>query len=65
MIAVLLPAFLTIWAAMIAIYARIWHEAVVQAEKLRRTNVCQQCKPSFQVNLCVACMTQNVSLTIT
>uniref|UniRef100_T1I2Y7 G_PROTEIN_RECEP_F1_2 domain-containing protein n=1 Tax=Rhodnius prolixus TaxID=13249 RepID=T1I2Y7_RHOPR len=47
-IAVLLPAFLIIWSVMIAIYTRIWHEAVIQAEKLRRTNVCHQCKPSFQ-----------------
>ncbi|CAH1398146.1 unnamed protein product [Nezara viridula] len=49
MIAILFPAFLVIWAIMIAIYARIWHEAVMQAEKLRKTNVSQQCRPSFQV----------------
>jgi len=49
MTAVLTPAFCIIWAAMIAIYARIWKEAVQQAEKLRRTNVCQHCRPSFQV----------------
>ncbi|XP_014276210.1 adenosine receptor A2b [Halyomorpha halys] len=53
MIAILLPAFLVIWAVMIAIYARIWHEAVMQAEKLRKTNVSQQCRPSFQVVLLV------------
>ncbi|KAL1129067.1 hypothetical protein AAG570_013599 [Ranatra chinensis] len=58
MTAVLMPAFLVVWAAMIAIYARIWQEAVLQAEKLRRTNICQQCRPSFQVvMLVVGCFT--------
>ncbi|XP_014248246.1 D(1)-like dopamine receptor [Cimex lectularius] len=53
LIAVLLPAFLIIWAVMIAIYTRIWKEVVIQAEKLRRTNICHQCRPSFQVVLLV------------
>ncbi|KAK9503030.1 hypothetical protein O3M35_011683 [Rhynocoris fuscipes] len=52
-LAVLLPAFIVIWSVMIFIYSKIWHEAVIQAEKLRRTNVCHQCRPSFQVVLLV------------
>lgn len=51
--AVITPAFLLVWTTMFIIYWRIWREAVQQANKMRRFNICRLRRSCFQVVLLI------------